>query len=177
MKDTQSGNDSYPKYRRRSPADGGKTWPLKMKGGYVILIDNRWIVPYNAVLSRIFECHINTELCSSVKAIQYIFSYINKGSDQATFSVESRDEIQNFQNGRYISSSLDVWRIFRFSIHERFPSVFQLAVYLENGQRVYYNEQNAHERIENVKNTTLMAFFELCTRDDFAKTLYNLLYI
>jgi len=46
-----------------------------------------------------------------------------------------------------------------------------LAVHLENGQRVYYNEQNAHERIKNVKNTTLMAFFELCTRNDFAKTL------
>lgn len=81
-----------------------------MSGGHVVLINNRWIVPYNAVLSRIFECHVNIELCSSVKAIQYICNYINKGSDQATFSVESRDEIQNFQNSRYISSSEAVWR-------------------------------------------------------------------
>lgn len=124
LKDTQSGNDSYPKYRRRSPADGGKTCPLKMKVGHVILIDNRCIVPYNAVLSHIFECHINIELCSSVKAIQYICSYINKGSDQAKFSVESQDEIQNFQNGRYISSSEAVWRIFGFSIHEVFHQFF-----------------------------------------------------
>jgi len=62
LKDTQLGNDSYPKYRRQSPADDGKTFPLKMKGGHVILIDNRWIVPYNAILCRIFECHSNNSV-------------------------------------------------------------------------------------------------------------------
>lgn len=59
-----------------------------MSGGRVVTIDNRWVVPYNAVLSRIFECHINIEICSLVKAIQYISSYINTintESDQATF--------------------------------------------------------------------------------------------
>jgi hypothetical protein len=30
------------------------------------------------LLLRAFDCHINIELCHSVKAIQYICSYINK---------------------------------------------------------------------------------------------------
>lgn len=94
-----------------------------------------------------------------------------KGSDQAEFSVESRDEIKAFQNGRYISSSEAAWWIFGFTIHKRSPTIFQLSVHLENGQRVYFTDQNARERLENVRNTTLMAFFELCHRDEFAKTL------
>lgn len=69
-------------------------------GNRMVTIDNRWIVPYSPLLLRVFDCHINIELCHSVKAIQYICSYINKGSDQAAFSVESRDEIKAFQNGR-----------------------------------------------------------------------------
>ncbi|XP_015367105.1 PREDICTED: uncharacterized protein LOC107163966 [Diuraphis noxia] len=93
------------------------------------------------------------------------------GSDQAAFSVESRDEIKAFQNGRYISSSEAAWWIFGFTIHERSPAIFQLSVHLENGQRVYFTDQNARERLENVRNTTIMAFFELCSSDDFAKTL------
>ncbi|XP_044010203.1 uncharacterized protein LOC122853855 [Aphidius gifuensis] len=168
--ETQSGQDGYPKYQRRSPEDGGQTFQLR-KSGRMVTIDNRWIVPYSPVLLRAFDCHINIEPCHSVKAIQYICSYINKGSDQAAFSVESRDEIKAFQNGRYISSSEAAWRIFGFTIHERSPVVFQLSVHLENGQRVYFTDQNARERLENVRNTTLMAFFELCSRDDFAKTL------
>ncbi|XP_008178800.1 uncharacterized protein LOC103307997 [Acyrthosiphon pisum] len=122
-------------------------------------------VPYSPLLLRAFDCHINIELCHSVKAIQYICSYINKGSDQAAFSIESRDEIKAFQNGRYTSSSKAAWRIFDFTI-------FQLSVHHENGQRVYFTDQNARERLENVRNTTLMAFFELGSRDDFAKTLF-----
>jgi hypothetical protein len=48
---TQTGNDGYPQYRRRAPEDGGFT--LKVNG---IEIDNRWVVPYNPVLSRTFKC-------------------------------------------------------------------------------------------------------------------------
>ncbi|XP_044019163.1 uncharacterized protein LOC122859540 [Aphidius gifuensis] len=108
--ETQSGQDGYPKYRRRSPEDGGQTFQLR-KSSRIVTIDNRWIVPYSPVLLRAFDCHINIELCHSVKAIQYICSYINKGSDQAAFSVESRDEIKAYQNGRYIISSEAAWRI------------------------------------------------------------------
>ncbi|XP_050060417.1 uncharacterized protein LOC126551362 [Aphis gossypii] len=168
---TQSGQDGYPKYRRRSPDDGGQTFQLRKSDNRMVTIDNRWIVPYSPLLLRVFDCHINIELCHSVKAIQYICSYINKGSDQAAFSVELRVEIKAFQNGRYISSSESAWRIFGFTIHERSPAIFQLSVHLENDQRVYFTDQNARERLENVRNTTLMAFFKLCHRDEFEKTL------
>ncbi|XP_071565387.1 uncharacterized protein [Temnothorax nylanderi] len=167
LKNTQTGNDGYPQYRRRSQADGGFT--VKIND---IELDNRWVVPYNPVLLRIFNAHINVELCTSVKSIKYICKYVNKGSDQATFALESeRDEVKLYESGRYISSSEAIWRILAFPIHERYPTIFHLAVHLENGQRVYFNSKNLVERLSNPPQTTLLAFFELCKTDDFAKTL------
>ncbi|XP_044598675.1 uncharacterized protein LOC123274930, partial [Cotesia glomerata] len=129
-KETQTGEDGYPKYRRRSPEDGGVTTIING-----INIDNRWVVPYNPVLCRTFKAHINVEVCNSVKSIKYICKYMNKGSDQAAFTVGDLDEVTKYEAGRYISTSEAVWRILSFPIHERFPPVMHLAVHLENGQR------------------------------------------
>jgi hypothetical protein len=42
---------------------------------------------------------------------------------------------------------------------------------LENGNRVYFTEQNAVEVAMNPRDTTLTAFFKLCAVDEFARTL------
>jgi hypothetical protein len=174
VKDTQTGDDGYPTYRRRSPDDGGYTAILKVRGQTKIVVDNRWVVPYCPVLSRCFNAHINVEYCHSVKAIKYICKY-NKGSDRATFSVNrENDEITNYLNGRYICTSEAFWRIFNFEIHDRDPTVQHLAVHLENGQRVFFDVNNLHQVIENPnpRKMTLTAFFELRSHDNFAKTLF-----
>lgn len=172
--ETQTGGDGYPLYRRRKPDDGGHTTIIKINNTE-FEIDNRWVVPYNPLLSKMFKAHINVELCNSVKSIKYICNYINKGSDMAVFGLSDRntpvDEITQFQMGRYISSNEAVWRILGFSIHDRYPTVFHLSVHLENGQRIYFTEENAAERAVNPPKTTLTAFFHLCRTDEFAKTL------
>ena len=56
-------------------------------------------------------------------------------------------------------------------LHESYPTVTHLAVHLENGQRVYFTEQNFQERMATPRRTTRTAFFELCQTDYFAKTL------
>ena len=78
-----------------------------------------------------------------------------------------------YQQGRYISRGEAAWRIFGFPIHDRYPSVQRLAVHLENGQRMYFTEENYRQQIECPRNTTLTAFFQLCINDQFAA---NLLY-
>uniref|UniRef100_A0A8D8YMS1 ATP-dependent DNA helicase n=2 Tax=Cacopsylla melanoneura TaxID=428564 RepID=A0A8D8YMS1_9HEMI len=177
VSETQTGEDGYPTYRRRSPAEGGETFALKLKNGVECDVDNRWVVPYCPLLSRLFKAHINVEYCHSVKSIKYVCKYVNKGSDQATFRVEQpedsnpvRDEISNFQTGRYINTSEAVWRILSFPIHEHYPPVQSLHVHLENGQRVYFNPDNV-SNLQNPRATTLTAFFHLCQVDDFAKSL------
>ncbi|UYV63668.1 hypothetical protein LAZ67_2005272 [Cordylochernes scorpioides] len=139
---TSTTEDGYPRYRRRCSAEGGLTSSVNM-GGLTFEIENRWIVPYNSVLLRAFDSHIIVEYCSSVKAIKYVCKYINKGTDQAVFSLNHLDEVTQFQSGRYISSAEAVWRILGFSIHERSPPIVHLAVHLENGQRVYFTTANA----------------------------------
>ena len=172
---TISGENGYPLYRRKSPQQGGFTAKIRLHG-QEIDVDNRWVVPYSPVLSRTFQAHINVEACNSVESIKYICKYVNKGSDQATvgFTNNDNDEVTRFQSGRYISSSEAVWRILSFSIHERYPPVIHLDVHLEGGQRIYFNPDNVTERLENPRRTTLLAFFNLCEADPFAKSLlYN----
>ncbi|XP_040210356.1 uncharacterized protein LOC120941146 [Rana temporaria] len=66
IKETQTGDDGYPRYRRRAPQDGGFTAKVKLHG---IEIDNRWVVPFSPLLSKVFQAHINVEYCNSVKSI------------------------------------------------------------------------------------------------------------
>ncbi|XP_071577140.1 uncharacterized protein [Temnothorax nylanderi] len=176
--ETQTGNDVYPLYKRRKPGEGGYSAVIKFKRNNQyrqIEVDNRWVVPYTPLLSKIFQAHINVEYCNSVKSIKYICKYVNKGSDMAVFGFAKDkttiDEITQYQMGRYISSNEAVWRILNFSIHDRYPTVVHLSVHLENGQRVYFTENNAKERSMQPPNTTLTGFFLLCQQDSFARTL------
>uniref|UniRef100_A0A453RUC3 Helitron helicase-like domain-containing protein n=1 Tax=Aegilops tauschii subsp. strangulata TaxID=200361 RepID=A0A453RUC3_AEGTS len=57
---TLQGKDSYPIYRRRD--DGVR---VRIRGAD---LDNRWVVPYNPFLLMTYNCHINVEACSSIKA-------------------------------------------------------------------------------------------------------------
>ncbi|AQK61876.1 hypothetical protein ZEAMMB73_Zm00001d012946 [Zea mays] len=76
---TSQGKDSYPIYRRRD--DGCKETVRGCE------LDNRWVVPYNPYLLRLFNCHINVEACGSIKAVKYLFKYIYKGHDRASVAV------------------------------------------------------------------------------------------
>lgn len=174
LTETQTGQDGYPLYRRRSPVDGGQIFIIQSGRNSGFTVDNRWIVPYSPVLSRMFNAHINVEYCNSVKSIKYICKYVNKGPDMAIVQLEStnsNDEITMYQMGRYVSSNEAFWRIFSFPIHDRYPAVVHLSVHLENGQRVYFRPENAANVVSNPPNTTLTAFFSLCQTDSFAKTL------
>lgn len=180
LKDTQTSENGYPLYRCRGPDDGGRTATIRNRDGQeTIVVDNRWIVPYSPLLTKIFDAHINVEFCSSVQAIKYICKYINKGSDQAIFNVrqagvvniDPRDEVQTFRAGRYVSSNEAAWRIFGLPLHERHPTVTHLAVHLPNGERVCFTEDNFRDRVATPPKTTLTAFFQLCEIDNFAKTL------
>ena len=175
LKETQTGRDGYPLYKRCKPEDGESTAKINFRlcGQYQeVEIDNRWIFPYCSLLSRVFNVHINVEFfCNSVMSIKYVCKYINKGSDMAVFNLKEtdRDEVRQYQTGRYISSNEAVWRILGFPIHERHPAIEHLAVHVENGQRVYFTARNAAQMAqEPPKDTTLTAFFKLCHEDEFA---------
>ncbi|XP_063974291.1 uncharacterized protein LOC135160997 [Diachasmimorpha longicaudata] len=175
--DTITNIDGYPMYRRRNSENGGHIFTMRLQNyPNQVELDNQWVGPYSPLLSKTYAAHINVELCSSVKSIKYICKYLNKGSDMAIFgNINNNDEIARYQMGRYISSSEAIWHILSFPRHERDLSVQHLAIHLENGQRVYFTEENVLQRALEAPKTTLTEFFTLCQKSDifgqFAKTL------
>lgn len=113
ISETDSEGNGYPLYRRRSPQDGGGSYQIRLKQKDVT-VHNGYVVPYCPALLRAFDAHVNVEICNSITAIKYICKYVNKGCDQATISLNTntvRDEISDYQSGRYISTSEAVFRI------------------------------------------------------------------
>ena len=101
------------------------------------------------------------------KKSSHTCQYICKGNDMADFALRSpNDEIEQYQ----ISTNEALWRTFSFQIHERFPSV-HWAEHLENGQRTYFTNSTLHQRASTPPQTTLTAFFSLCSQDPFARML------
>ena len=59
------------------------------------ILDNRWVVPYNPYLVAKFDCHINVEICLTIKSMTYIYIYIYKGHDRIALHVISQDSSAN----------------------------------------------------------------------------------
>ncbi len=63
--------DQYPRYRRRSPEDGGFIHQLKkvVEGTERnVVMDNRHVVPYNPALLAKFKAHLNVESVFNLQA-------------------------------------------------------------------------------------------------------------
>lgn len=166
--ETRCGYDSYPIYRRRSPEMGGHQG---YKEGRNEPITSKWVVPYNMTLLKLFNCHLNVEICTSVKSIKYVIKYTLKGSDQAVFSV-SKDEIKQYLTGRYIGPSEAVSMILGFPIHVREPAVVRLQIHLPDQHMIYIQRTSNRDLNRNASCTTLTEFFNICQNDEFARTLY-----
>ncbi|POS82695.1 hypothetical protein EPUL_003563, partial [Erysiphe pulchra] len=77
----------------------GETW-----GNSAFQFDNRWVVTYNAYLTKKHNAHINVEVARGVQAVKYHAKYVYKGSDLASLTVDEQyDEIAMTMHGRYIS--------------------------------------------------------------------------
>lgn len=95
---TFTSDDRYPKYSRLPSKEAGQICHLR--NHEIDEIDNRWMVPYNSLLLKIFDAHIKVELCSSIKSKQYVTKNINKGTDQPTFNIQSPNELEKCRPGR-----------------------------------------------------------------------------
>ena len=84
----------YPIYRQHN---NGQSYTVR---GHPV--DNRDVVPYNADLSRMFNCHINVEVCAGMRCVKYIHKYIYKGHDRTTMVLGGVDEIQQYLETRNI---------------------------------------------------------------------------
>lgn len=152
--------DGYPLYKRRN----GTFTHLKH-----IRIDNRNVVPFNGYLLKRFNCHINTEICTSFKSVKYIFKYIYKGYDCANVQI-SNDEIEQFINTRHVGSPEAMWRLLEYKMHDKSHDIIRLPVHLPNEQNIIFEEGREAEAVERERHreTKLTAFFKLNQEDKSA---------
>ncbi|XP_025685338.1 uncharacterized protein [Arachis hypogaea] len=143
----------FPKYRR---LDNGRT--IRKKN---VILDNSYIVPYNPSLLLKYGCHINVEHTCQTSAIKYLFKYVYKGNDRVTASFYQTsedgnttpivDEIQNYYDCRYISSSEAAWRLFGYDIQVKEPTVIRLPFHLPEENPIIFSDS---ENIEDVTRRT-----------------------
>ncbi|WVZ82077.1 hypothetical protein U9M48_029383 [Paspalum notatum var. saurae] len=166
------GKDSYPVYRRRE--DGRKE---KVRGHE---LDNRWVVPYNPFLLRYFNCHINVEVCSSIKAVKYLYKYLYKGHDRASVSVNEADgqgnvdEIKMYREARCVTPPEALWRIYGFDLSKNSPPVMQLQLHLPGMHMVTYEEGQDIQEIldrEGAKKSMLTEYFEANKKNPEARSI------
>ncbi|OBZ80576.1 hypothetical protein A0J61_11375, partial [Choanephora cucurbitarum] len=103
------------KCSKRFPKTFTEQTVISDDGNGSIVIDDKWIVPYNPYLSKKFKAHINVECCQSIKAIKYINKYVYKGFDRTTLKLKLSDtenEIERHLQGRYIGPMEAFARIF-----------------------------------------------------------------
>ncbi|XP_052626500.1 uncharacterized protein LOC111912907 [Lactuca sativa] len=156
------GKDSYPLYRRRNNGI-----EVDVRGN---TLDNRWLVPYNPKLLMMFNCHMNVEVCSSIKSVKYAFKYVYKGHDKQVVQIDLDggepiiNEIKIYQDARYISPPEAMWRIYSFALSQIHPFVMSLHLHLPNQQLVRFSDNDNMTDIvarEKDKSSMLTAFFDM----------------
>ncbi len=168
INETTAGSDGYPAYKRRSPANGGLSVEVK-KRGKTHTMTNQYVVPYSAKLLLKYNCHINVEICSTIRSVKYLYKYVYKGNDRTMAKLtgkkkELKNEIQQYIDCRYISSIEGAYRTFEFTLHARAPTVLPLMVHLPGRTNVTYDTEdtiaNIKEAIKKSRKTTLNAWFK-----------------
>lgn len=162
--------DGYPTYRRRRNNE-----QIKIRKH---MLDNTWVIPYNPYLLSMFDCHINVEICSTIKAIKYLYKYIYKGHDKIIYRLsitqdnQDIDEIEQFQSARWISPPEGIWRIYGFPLYSMSPTVISLQLHLNGCQMVSFKKNTKLQDITNndlYSQTMLTQFFWMNKHNKKAK--------
>lgn len=115
------------------------------------------VVPYNKILLKRYNCHINVEYCASIGSIKYIYMYLHKGYDRAILNISDnnkfdniRDEIKNHIDGRYLSTMECAWKLLQLPMSGRSHAVIQLDIHTENQQKIIFEEMKFQESLKKI---------------------------
>uniref|UniRef100_A0A453QN98 ATP-dependent DNA helicase n=1 Tax=Aegilops tauschii subsp. strangulata TaxID=200361 RepID=A0A453QN98_AEGTS len=98
-----------------------------------------------------FNCHINVEVCSSIKAVKYLYKYIYKGHDRASFRIDQPDadgnidEIKKYVDARWVTPPEAMWRIFGFPLCANDPPKASKSMLTE-----YFKANQNHPWARNI---------------------------
>ena len=127
-----------------------------------------------------YNCHMKVEVSSSIKCCKYLYKYVYKGMDCASFTVANHDqngeieinEIKQYRKARCITSIEAVYRLYRFPMYSMNPSVLQMQVHLLGMHMVPFNgDDNLEDVLERARNKRLILteFFRMNSEDPNAR--------
>jgi hypothetical protein len=166
-------------YARPSPADGGNHFPKTTSRGTKV-IDNRYVVPHNRVLTMLFGCHICVEFITAYSIWFYLFKYQNKPNhlsvmtalyvrDETDPNVYHADEFNVRREMAFYGSfeAVDILRSEPWSGRSHDPLF--LSVHLEGEEPIFYmagHAEAAETRAANPEyRSKFMAYMKLCSED------------
>jgi hypothetical protein len=151
-----------------------------------IELDNRWVVPHNVYLSTKYDAHINVEVYNNIRVVKYLFKYVYKGHDRVTIEISCQndnaternvvevDEIKKYFNCCYVFASESTWCIFKFDMHEWFPTVECLQYHLPNQQMVLFNDHDDVQEMATesaISRTMLTKWFKTNQESEVTRSL------
>ena len=171
---TECSVNGYPLYRRR----GQHRAQLRNH-----TVNDSWVVPHNPQLLMKFNCHMNVEICTTIKSVKYIFKYIHKGNDAAHIEIRQHylihDEILQHLNARYVGPHQAVFRIMQYNMHDKSHIIIRLQfIYHLNKQYLFVQVKrkelfklakkphsqlfsNSMKRMNMHMNTSIMKFLSI----------------
>jgi len=170
--------NGYPIYRHRDTRH-----TILVHG---IELNNHWVVPHNVYLLTKYDAHINIEICKNIRVVKYLFKYVYKGHDRATIEISRQrdkvtegnvvavDEIKKYLNCRYVSASKAAWRIFKFDMHEWFPTIERLQYHLPNQQMVLFDDDDDVQEVATrsaISRMMLIEWFKTNQESEIAQSL------
>ncbi|XP_076936999.1 uncharacterized protein LOC143604386 [Bidens hawaiensis] len=138
--ETSIDSNGFPVYRRRDLGN------VVVKSA--VNLDNRHVVPYNSILLKKYQAHINVQWCNQEGSIKNVF--------------------------KYLSICEAVWRIFAFDVHYRVPSVTRLPFHLTGQQTFVFADDDNVEDVLNkssVGSSKFIAWMECNQQYGLARTL------
>jgi len=106
-----------------------------------------------------YNCHINVEVCSSIKGVKYLYKYVYKGTDCTSFAVENKNEsdlveineIKQYRKARFITAIEAIYKLYRFPMYSMSPPVLQMQVHLSGMHMVPFNDGDNLEDVVQLK--------------------------
>jgi hypothetical protein len=89
--------------------------------------------------------------------VKYLYKYIYKGPDGASYSVDKSDngdkvvidEIKRFRVARCVTPPEAAYQLYGFSLYQMYPHVLHLTVHLSGMHMVAYNERDDLRNVIN----------------------------
>ncbi len=83
-------------------------------------------------------------------------------------------KLKKYLDCRYVSASEATWRIFKFDMHERFPTVERLQYHLPNMQMVLFDDDDDLQEVATwsaISRTMLTEWFKINQESEVARSL------